>query len=354
MSKKTWILISCLVLSLTLGLGGSLAYLTDSDTRVNTFTMGNVKIEVKEDFVDDSELKPDLEINKDAEIVNKGSNPAYVWMTVALPKEADPAIKLIWANGVTPTGPVEKYGTDDILYNVYTVLVNEELAPGATTGKLLDAVQMEANVDVKEDAEGTSTYWLVTGGDEVLVNYDLSKLEVIVTGYAIQDEGFDTAGEAYAAYNTQWDWENNKIPTEESDPASGDEGNGEPEEEPAVPEVTWTEVNTLKELRTAVEAGGNVKLMENITTWYSINVPQGKEVVLDLDKFTISRNGNGNGTLITNNGTLTIQNGNVTQTGYILNWNDGKITIGGKLFNENGWYEFTKENDSLTLEKINR
>ena len=50
MSKKTWILISCLVLSLTLGLGGSLAYLTDTDTRVNTFTMGGVDIKLEEEF----------------------------------------------------------------------------------------------------------------------------------------------------------------------------------------------------------------------------------------------------------------------------------------------------------------
>ena len=86
MSKKTWILISCLVLSLTLGLGGSLAYLTDRDADVNVFTMGNVDIELVEDFTQGSELIPGVKINKDAHIENTGKNDAWVWMTVAIPE----------------------------------------------------------------------------------------------------------------------------------------------------------------------------------------------------------------------------------------------------------------------------
>ena len=76
MSKKTWILISCLVLSLTLGLGGSLAYLTDSDTKVNTFTMGNVDITLNENFQQGSQFVPGKDIEKEAWIENTGSNEA--------------------------------------------------------------------------------------------------------------------------------------------------------------------------------------------------------------------------------------------------------------------------------------
>jgi len=45
MSKKTIALVLCMVLALTLGLGNTLAYLTDSDADVNVMTLGNVDIE---------------------------------------------------------------------------------------------------------------------------------------------------------------------------------------------------------------------------------------------------------------------------------------------------------------------
>ena len=97
MSKKTWILISCLVLSLTLGLGGSLAYLTDTDTRVNTFTMGGVDIKLEEEFQQGSALKPGVNIEKKPTILNEGTNDAWVWMSWAIPTKLD-----VWnPNGIT-------------------------------------------------------------------------------------------------------------------------------------------------------------------------------------------------------------------------------------------------------------
>lgn len=45
LNKKTLIMVVGLVLSLAVGLGGTLAYLTDTDADVNTMVLGNVKIE---------------------------------------------------------------------------------------------------------------------------------------------------------------------------------------------------------------------------------------------------------------------------------------------------------------------
>ena len=44
MSKKTITLCVALILALTLGLGGTLAYLSDTDADVDVMTLGNVKI----------------------------------------------------------------------------------------------------------------------------------------------------------------------------------------------------------------------------------------------------------------------------------------------------------------------
>ncbi|MBE5787746.1 MAG: hypothetical protein E7324_09450 [Clostridiales bacterium] len=45
MKNRKWILSVCLVLALTMSLGGTLAYLTDTDSDVNVMTLGNVSIE---------------------------------------------------------------------------------------------------------------------------------------------------------------------------------------------------------------------------------------------------------------------------------------------------------------------
>ena len=211
MSKKTWILISCLVLSLTLGLGGSLAYLTDTDAKVNTFTMGDVKIEVEETFGKDTDfeedIRPGAEVNKDAWIHNTGVNDAYVWMTVSVPSELDDVITLNWTDDAKwPKGEIDSVaknvkGENDKLYTVYTVLVDKVLAAGDKTPILLDSVTMASNVDYDVDEK---KYYLINGGVSTAINYDLHKFDVIVKGYAIQAEGFETVEEAYASFNAQW------------------------------------------------------------------------------------------------------------------------------------------------------
>lgn len=213
MKRRTWIMMACIMLAATLSIGGTLAYLTDVDTKVNTFTMGEVDIEVEEEFEDGVELNPGAEVNKDAQITNVGENPAWVWMTVAVPSEAAGYIDLVW-NGVTPDYTTENVtGDDGNTYTVYTVLVEDQLASGASTAKLLDGVKMDEFVDYRD-----GKYIHVKGGVETEIDYDLSNLEVIVSGYAVQTEGFDTISEAYAGYGQQWG--NQAIPTEEDeDPA---------------------------------------------------------------------------------------------------------------------------------------
>ena len=76
--NRKWILVLALVMSLTLATTGTLAFLTDRDSDANVFTMGNVEIDLTEDFVDGSELIPGKVITKKPVITNTGKTEAWV------------------------------------------------------------------------------------------------------------------------------------------------------------------------------------------------------------------------------------------------------------------------------------
>jgi len=252
MSKKTLLLCLCIVATLVIGLGSTLAYLTDTDTKVNTFTVGNVDIMVDEDFEQNSPLAPGATVNKDAQIVNTGAAPAWVWMTVAVPSNVAPYLQLNWADGVQPDNEAHNViGDDGNEYTVYTVYVDEApLDAGEETGKLLDSVTLSGAVDYQN-----GEFVVVENGVVTPIGEDLSELDVIVSGYAVQTEGFDTFGEAYNAYHAQWN--DPTIPTEASpEPANGDDEEVEFETPAGAYRVT-----SAAALKDAVAAGETTLLL---------------------------------------------------------------------------------------------
>jgi predicted ribosomally synthesized peptide with SipW-like signal peptide len=74
-------------------LGGTLAYLTDNENTVNTFTVGKVKIDGIEpsypgnDSDDVKDLVPNEEIAKDPQLKNTGVNDAIAFIKVTVPVE---------------------------------------------------------------------------------------------------------------------------------------------------------------------------------------------------------------------------------------------------------------------------
>ena len=88
MKKK--ILALCLVLALALtAIGGAtLAYFTDTDDATNTFTVGNVSIDLTEPKWDASgsadapEVYPGEPLAKDPTVTNDGANPCFVRISV--------------------------------------------------------------------------------------------------------------------------------------------------------------------------------------------------------------------------------------------------------------------------------
>ncbi len=341
MSKKTWILITCLVLSLAMGLGGSLAYLTDRDADVNVFTMGNVDIELTEDFEQGSELMPGLDITKDVKVKNIGKNDAWVWVQIALPAELDnvDASKNVlhfnyskesvgdgqwkWLESAdwntVPTTTI-----DNVVYKVYTVLYQTPLAPQTETPySAMTKVYMDKSIDVAPDGK----LYRVVKGEVTEINWNVEDVPYMyVSAYAIQTEGFNTVEEAYNAYNAQWTTEggeNNGLIWAEP---------GEGEDEP-VPVATLAELQQKLNEAAAADGVVNLKLTgEMPADGISITVPENATVVLDLNGKTITAASGNNA--IFNNGTLTIKNGTVTGTDQVeAITNKNVMTVDGVTVN---------------------
>ena len=97
--KKKKTILAALVLLLVVAVGGAIAYFTDTDTKTNTFTIGNVDISLTEDgwaaladannndIPDVAEdMMPGESVTKDPIINNLSTkNPAYVFAKVEVP-----------------------------------------------------------------------------------------------------------------------------------------------------------------------------------------------------------------------------------------------------------------------------
>ena len=88
--KKIVALVMILALACASMIGGTLAYFTDDEAAVNTFTMGNVKIDLIEEFDEETaELIPGKDITKAVTVKNVGHNDAYVRVHIAIPANVD-------------------------------------------------------------------------------------------------------------------------------------------------------------------------------------------------------------------------------------------------------------------------
>ncbi|MBQ3156465.1 MAG: hypothetical protein IJB81_06005 [Clostridia bacterium] len=258
MSKKTLILVVSLVLSLAVGLGGSLAYLTDRDAKTNIFTVGNVDISLDEEFEQGAELMPGVNVPKIPTITNEGDNDTYVWMTIAVPtsvENADASQNVIhwnWLagtcgydntktpslteaklntyieNGWLPEGfdmaavnengdywygsgneenAYSYLGVQDIngeTCNVYVFKYANPLTAGEETvpGPLVN-VYMDKNVDIDPDGN----MFRVVNGVATDLGWNVKENgfpKIYVAAYGIQAEGFENVDAAYEAYMGQW------------------------------------------------------------------------------------------------------------------------------------------------------
>lgn len=113
--RKAAAVLACAVIAGTVAGSGILAYFTDGDTAVNTFTVGKIALELEEPGWEEQELiTPGQKIKKDPQIVNTGLNSEFVFLEVSIP----------YKNVVTAAadGTKEKTGEKEL----FTYSVNEE------------------------------------------------------------------------------------------------------------------------------------------------------------------------------------------------------------------------------------
>lgn len=216
MTKKRFVaILLCVTLVALAAIGATFAYLTDSKTVDNTFTMGNVKITLDETNVNDPtgdrvtsneyNVYPGAVVTKDPIVHNVGANAAYIRATVNVSN---------WMNLVGAYYPDFKYTFGQEGYKAALNLLVGELGEGwsvvgVEAGDTFTIGQFDAKFILKYDgklaAKGDTTAMFQTvtipaGIDNA--NTDSFK-EVKVVAQAIQADGFDTWEAAFAAYDAK-------------------------------------------------------------------------------------------------------------------------------------------------------
>ena len=210
MKKRTLALLLALVLVFGAAVGGTIAYLTDTDTVTNTFTVGNVAITLDEAKVDEYgkavtpaervdantyKLIPGHNYTKDPTVtVLKDSESSYIKMTVTFSKAAE--LDAIFAptganmtsifNGYDSTNWIYKGNTEDTNANTRTYEFWYKEAVAAPEGNVvLDALFDSITVPSSITKEQLAT---------------IKGMTITVNAYAMQADGFANAEAAWAKF----------------------------------------------------------------------------------------------------------------------------------------------------------
>lgn len=167
MKKK--LLAMCLVVALaaTAVIGGTLAYFTDNDVATNTFTVGNVDIDLTEPKWDDhgadeaETVYPGEPLDKDPTVENIGDNPCFVRVSVSNLKQfgekGDIVYLTNWVEGALGEGWVD--GGDGYFYWTKPLVVkgteNDEWNQGlvSKTTPLFDQIKMPTGLTGNEETQ---------------------------------------------------------------------------------------------------------------------------------------------------------------------------------------------------------
>ena len=254
MKKKLTTIFLCIALVAIAIVGASMAYFTDTKEATNTFTVGNVKINLLESSLhrenagiangqtSDSELWSDVakegsgntskykagdtfytdaQIEENAEtytceniqlipgrsyhkmpyVKNVGNNDAYIRIRVMIPADLDTAVlnsSMYTSSAINKnefTKAFDQTGSverDNIKYNVYTFTRIDPLAPGEMTyWNVWGTIHMDTSVTSAQSEE-------LFGEDGI---YSNGVFPVLVEADAIQAEGFANAAAAWAAFD---------------------------------------------------------------------------------------------------------------------------------------------------------
>lgn len=214
MTKKRFVaILLCVTLVALAAIGATFAYLTDSKTVNNTFTMGNVAIKLDETNVNDPtgdrvtsneyNVYPGAVVKKDPIVHNTGKNAAYIRATINVEN---------WMNNCAAYYPEFGIAYPSAGYEQSLLLLVDALGDGwsivgVEAGKPFEMGNFSAKFILKYD--GT----LASGADTAAM---FNKVKVpagikngndfgaiTVVAQAIQADGFDTWEAAFAAYDAK-------------------------------------------------------------------------------------------------------------------------------------------------------
>lgn len=216
MTKKRFAaILLCVTLVALAAIGATFAYLTDTKTVNNTFTIGNVAINLDETNVNDPtgdrvtsntyNVYPGAVVTKDPIVHNTGKNAAYIRATVNVSNWMNLCAAYYPESGFEFTKP----GYEKSLELLVGTLGEGWSVVGVEAGDTFTIGQFDAKFILKYDGklaagENTTamfqTVTIPTGIDNASTD---SFKEVKVVAQAIQADGFDTWEAAFAAYDAK-------------------------------------------------------------------------------------------------------------------------------------------------------
>lgn len=171
MKKKGWLSVVALVLVLCCAVGGTLAWLTDkTDPVTNTFTVGDIDIDLTESDHLDLKMIPGRKITKDPKVTVKAGSEAC-WLFVKVERSANFA--------------------DFLTYEMaegWTALTGEDGVFWREVGAVTADTFFEVLKGNKVTVQNTVTKEMLQG-----VKEGTERPTMTFTAYAVQKEGFDDA-----------------------------------------------------------------------------------------------------------------------------------------------------------------
>lgn len=220
MTKKRFVaILLCVTLVALAAIGATFAYLTDSKTVKNTFTVGDVKIKLDETNVNAPEgdrvtsntynVYPGLVVTKDPTVHNTGKNGAYVRAVVTIENGMN-WLGLYNENVWTAPGEAafnaminntlgEGWELVDISYDMS--------GPNHPTSDFVATLKYTKVLNAKEDTTAMFSQIAfptkLTGNDVTSRIDQNGEFGINVVAQAIQADGFDTWEKAFEAYDAQ-------------------------------------------------------------------------------------------------------------------------------------------------------
>ena len=252
--KKKIVSLALAVCLIAIAAVGTLAYFTDKDTATNTFTVGNVAIDLieqqkgaqgLEDFKDGKVLVPGTsDVNAVSKIVtvkNTGANDAWVWVDLKIPaylvsseyptNESKNALHWnsygcfnveynsgnYWGlatddgivdadHKVTNTDMVAvedglwydyQYVGKETIGETEYVVIRTKMQNTLPAGKISLPCLAQVYMDWRVTTNAEGTQFILPAGDPISTD---ASWEIIVNAYAIQADGFDSVDAAIAGY----------------------------------------------------------------------------------------------------------------------------------------------------------